>query len=118
MRIIAARLTAGYALPAKYVLHTVGPVWRGGDQGEAAQLASCYRHCLALAEQHGIASLAFPAISCGVYGYPAPQAVAIAVSEVSRLRERETAIETVLFACFDEAMCQLYRERLAGHAAA
>jgi O-acetyl-ADP-ribose deacetylase (regulator of RNase III) len=75
-----ARLTAGFALRARYVIHTVGPVWHGGDRGEAALLASCYRRCIQLAEQHALRSLAFPAISCGVYGYPVDAAAQIALS--------------------------------------
>src|SRR6476659_1411171 len=77
-----ARLTRGYRLPARYVIHTVGPVWQGGDHGEAALLAACYRRSLALARDHELVSIAFPAISCGVYGYPLEAAVAIAVREV------------------------------------
>jgi O-acetyl-ADP-ribose deacetylase (regulator of RNase III) len=75
-----ARLTAGFALPARYVIHTVGPVWHGGDRGEPALLASCYRRCIQLAQQHALRSLAFPAISCGVYGYPVDAAAQIALS--------------------------------------
>ena len=74
-----ARITGGHTLPARHVIHTVGPIWRGGTQGEPALLAGCYRASLALAEAHGLRSLAFPAISCGVYGYPIPDACAIAV---------------------------------------
>jgi O-acetyl-ADP-ribose deacetylase (regulator of RNase III) len=76
-----AKITGGYRLPAKHVIHTVGPVWRGGGHGEAALLASCYRNSLALARRHGVRSIAFPAISCGVYGYPIDAAVAIAIGE-------------------------------------
>src|SRR5438093_12254878 len=78
-----ARLTRGYRLPARYVIHTVGPVWQGGARGEAALLAACYRNSLALAPDHGMRSIAFPAISCGVYGYPLDQAHAIAVRQVA-----------------------------------
>ena len=77
-----ARITLGYRLPARHVIHTVGPVWNGGGHGEPELLASCYRNCLALAEEHRLASVAFPAISCGVYGYPPAEAAAIAVREV------------------------------------
>ncbi|NNL99222.1 MAG: RNase III inhibitor, partial [Gammaproteobacteria bacterium] len=112
-----ARLTAGYTLPAPHVIHTVGPVWRGGDAGEAEQLAACYRSCLAIAEEHGFTSIAFPAISCGVYGYPAPAAVAVAVHEVERLRAGATAVRSVTFACFSDDMRDLYIECLSGREA-
>ena len=79
-----ARLTAGYRLPAKYVLHTPGPIWRGGGQGEAALLASCYRACLSLAEAHGLQSVDFSSISTGVYGYPLPQAATVALKAIMK----------------------------------
>ncbi|WP_101925138.1 MULTISPECIES: O-acetyl-ADP-ribose deacetylase [Luteimonas] len=104
-----ARITPGFALPARHVIHTVGPVWRGGEAGETALLAACYRHSLALAAAHGIASIAFPAISCGVYGFPPDQAVAIAVAEV---RAFPHAPASVLFCCHDAAMLARYREAL------
>jgi O-acetyl-ADP-ribose deacetylase (regulator of RNase III) len=78
-----ARITPGFRLPARFVIHTVGPVWRGGGHGEADLLASCYRNALALARARALTSIAFPAISCGVYGYPVAQAAAIAVREVA-----------------------------------
>src|SRR5688500_8990091 len=77
-----ARITLGFALPARHVIHTVGPVWRGGAQGEAESLAACYRASLTLAASHGLDEIAFPAISCGVYGYPPDEAVSIAVATV------------------------------------
>lgn len=77
-----ARITGGYELPARHVIHTVGPVWRGGSLGEPAQLASCYRSCLALARRHGCHTIAFPAISCGVYGYPLDEAAAVSIGTV------------------------------------
>lgn len=103
-----AKITGGYKLAAKYVIHTVGPVWQGGHQGEAELLKSCYRESLRLAQQHACKSLAFPAISCGVYGYPVDQASAIAVETViGTLHECEN-IEQVIFACFsDEIKGQL-----------
>src|SRR6266568_8307990 len=79
-----ARITGGYRLPAKYVIHTVGPVWHGGNHHEPELLASCYRSSLALAVKHGVRSIAFPAISCGIYGYPVAPAAGIAVDETSR----------------------------------
>jgi len=107
-----ARITRGYRLPAKHVIHTVGPVWRGGARGEPALLASCYRASLALAAQHGLATIAFPAISCGAYGYPLEEAVAIAVSETARGLARYDGITQVIFACFDDGLLALYRAQL------
>jgi O-acetyl-ADP-ribose deacetylase (regulator of RNase III) len=107
-----ARITRGYRLPAKHVIHTVGPVWRGGARGEPALLASCYRASLALAAQHGLATIAFPAISCGAYGYPLEEAVAIAVSETARGLARYDGITQVIFACFDDGLLALYRAQI------
>jgi len=108
-----AKITRGYRLPAKHVIHTVGPVWQGGAHGEAELLASCYRESLALALAQGARSIAFPAISCGVYGYPAPQATRIAVHECARIAAAEAQIEQIVFACFGAAMLALYRAELA-----
>ncbi len=108
-----AKLTRGYRLPAKYVIHTVGPVWRGGSQGEPGLLASCYRDGLALALAHGAASIAFPAISCGVYGYPPEQAARIAVRECAQSAAAAAKIEQIVFACFSAQMLALYRAELA-----
>lgn len=105
-----AVFTQGYRLPARYVIHTVGPVWRGGGQGESDLLRACYRNCLKLAEKQGLTSLAFPAISTGVYGYPLPEATAIAVSEVKAAPT--TALHKVIFVCFDEATAAVYLEAL------
>jgi len=107
-----AKITRGYRLPAKYVIHTVGPVWRGGAQGEPELLASCYRESLALARTHGAASIAFPAISCGVYGYPLAQATQIAVRECAQFAAAEADIEKILFACFGSDMLVLYQAEL------
>ena len=104
-----ARLTRGYRLPAKYVIHTVGPVYRDGRHGEPELLASCYRESLKLAEAHGCASIAFPAISCGVYGYPIEDATEIAVREV---RAVAGTVEHVIFACFGAQTLEAYRRRL------
>jgi O-acetyl-ADP-ribose deacetylase (regulator of RNase III) len=104
-----ARLTKGYDLPAQYVIHTVGPVWHGGEDGEPELLAACYRNCLGLAIAHGIRTIAFPAISCGVYGYPIEQAVRIAVETVSGYPQTHEAIDRVIFACFDRDIHNQYR---------
>ena len=87
-----ARITRGYRLPAKNVIHTVGPVWRGGNRGEPELLASCYRNSLRLATENGVRSIAFPAISCGAYGYPVEEAAEIAVRECSKATEMERII--------------------------
>jgi O-acetyl-ADP-ribose deacetylase (regulator of RNase III) len=107
-----AKITRGYNLAAGHVIHTVGPVWRGGTLGEAQQLASCYRSCLNIALDHGFRTLAFPAISCGVYGYPPSKAVEIAVNECADFLNAETTPEKIIFACFDHNMLEQYRARL------
>ena len=107
-----ARITRGYRLPARHVIHTVGPVWRGGRYREGELLASCYRSSLALAAQHGVRTIAFPAISCGVYGYPWDAAVAIAVRECAEGVARHAGIERIVFACFEGDMLALYRRAL------
>lgn len=104
-----ARITQGYRLKARHVIHTVGPVWHGGTAHEPELLARCYRDSLALAEQHGLKSIAFPAISTGVYGYPKQQAAEIAVREV---RVHADALEQVIFCCFDKPTADLYRTLL------
>ncbi len=108
----AARLTPGFKLPARYIIHTVGPVWHGGNQGEPELLAACYRNSLALAEAEGLRSIAFPAISCGVYGYPLEQAAAIAVSELERARTSTTSLERAVLVAFSGEMAALYRRAL------
>jgi O-acetyl-ADP-ribose deacetylase (regulator of RNase III) len=97
-----AKITKGYRLPAKHVIHTVGPVWRGGHRNEEALLASCYKNALKLAKENDLTTIAFPAISCGVYGYPIKDACAIAVREVSRFLEEDEGIHKAVFACFDD----------------
>ena len=94
-----ARITKGYRLPARFVIHTVGPAWHGGDRGEAELLASCYRNCLALAVANGVKTIAFPAISCGIYGYPNDEAARIAMREISAFLDRDPSIEKVVLAC-------------------
>ncbi|UCH27956.1 MAG: O-acetyl-ADP-ribose deacetylase [Trueperaceae bacterium] len=105
-----AKITGGYELPAKYVIHTVGPVWRGGSQGEPELLASCYQRSLELAVEKGVRSIAFPSISTGVYGYPIEQAARIALSEVERFLERDTTLERVVMVCFSERDLAVYRQ--------
>jgi O-acetyl-ADP-ribose deacetylase (regulator of RNase III) len=108
-----AKLTRGYLLPAKCVIHTVGPVWQGGTQGEPELLASCYRESLSLAKAQGVRNIAFPAISCGVYGYPADQATRIAVRECAQFAAAEPQFAQIVFACFGAGMLSLYRTELA-----
>ncbi|HXG29811.1 MAG TPA: O-acetyl-ADP-ribose deacetylase [Nevskiales bacterium] len=108
-----ARITPGFALKARYVIHTVGPVWHGGDRNEPALLASCYRRSLELAAAQGCRSMAFPAISCGVYGYPADQAARIAVQTVREFLAQHALPERVLLCCFGADVADAYRRALA-----
>lgn len=105
-----ARLTEGFALPARYVIHTVGPIWEGGDDGEPELLAACYRNVLAIAREHSLKSLAFPAISCGVFGYPPEKAAHIALKEISRPEATGLAIT---LCCRGERILRSYREAAA-----
>ena len=107
-----AEATRAHRLPAAYVIHTVGPVWRGGGQGEAERLASCYRRSLELAVRHGVRAIAFPAISCGAYGYPVEQACRIAVETIRRFLEHDPTIERVMLACFGDEVCRAYERAL------
>jgi O-acetyl-ADP-ribose deacetylase (regulator of RNase III) len=107
-----ARITGGYRLPAKHVIHTVGPVWHGGSKNEALLLSSCYQRSLQLAHENDIHSIAFPAISCGVYGYPIEQAANIAVSTVLELAEKYPDITDVYFVCFNDAVYSAYEAAL------
>jgi O-acetyl-ADP-ribose deacetylase (regulator of RNase III) len=108
-----ARITGGHALPARHVIHTVGPVWHGGGRGEDALLESCYRRSLALAREHGLASIAFPAISTGVYRFPPERAARIAVATVGEALQTAAEIERVVFACFGAASAAHHRAALA-----
>jgi O-acetyl-ADP-ribose deacetylase (regulator of RNase III) len=106
-----AKITAGYNLPARHVIHTVGPVWHGGKQGEPELLAACYRRCLEIAGQHGLRSIAFPAISTGIYGYPITAAAKIAVETVRG--HAAPPLTEVTFCCFSDADLAVYRSLLA-----
>ena len=108
-----ARITGGHALTARHVIHTVGPVWYGGDRGEAELLAGCYRNSLDLAQRHGLTSIAFPAISCGVFGYPVDLAVPLAVATVRAWLAAHAQPATVLFCCHGGAMLRVYEQALA-----
>ena len=107
-----AKITQGYNLPAKWVIHTVGPVWHGGSHREDELLASCYRNSLALAEKHGIRTIAFPAISTGVYGFPMERAARIAVKEVADFLERNAIVEKVMLVCFDKYAHDIFAKAL------
>jgi O-acetyl-ADP-ribose deacetylase len=109
-----AKLTKGYRLPAGHIIHTVGPVWRGGTNGEAELLASCYRESLAIAAAQGFRTIAFPAISCGIYGYPIDQAADIAIGTVAAILAETTLPETVLFACFGDDVLAACTKALTG----
>ena len=111
-----ARITKGHKLPARHVIHTVGPVWNGGHRGEPELLASCYRSCYAIARERGLKTMAFPAISCGIYGYPIEAATEIAVHETIAELAVNPAIERVIFACFGHEVYEAYRRALAEQA--
>ena len=108
-----AKITPGFRLPAKWVIHTVGPVWRGGDSGERELLASCYRESLKLAAQHGVARIAFPCISTGVYGFPFEEAATIAVHECRNWDDPSGTLREILFCCFSAADLSVYERLLA-----
>ncbi len=107
-----AKITKGYRLPARFVIHTVGPIWHGGKQGEAELLASCYRRCFALAAEHNLKSLAFPAISTGVYRFPKETAAEIAVRESSAALAARPGLEKVILACFNTETRRAYEKAL------
>ena len=110
-----AKLTRGYNLPAKYVLHTVGPVWHGGRHNEHELLASCYRSCFAIAREKGLRTLAFPAISCGIYRFPVEQAVEIALRETQAGLAASENLEKIIFACFGDEVHAAYLHAVESH---
>jgi O-acetyl-ADP-ribose deacetylase (regulator of RNase III) len=109
-----AKITSGHGLPARYVIHAVGPIWHGGAEGEAVLLASCYASSLRLAAGHGVKTIAFPAISCGAYGYPAEEAARIAVSETAAFLAWDDSVERVIFTCFGDDVYHAYVKALEG----
>jgi O-acetyl-ADP-ribose deacetylase len=108
-----AKLTRGYRLPARHVIHAVGPVWQGGTRGEPALLAACYRRSLEIAVAHGLGTIAFPAISCGIYGYPLELAAPLAVETCASFVAAEPRIERVVFALFADDALRVYEAALA-----
>jgi O-acetyl-ADP-ribose deacetylase len=109
-----AKITKGYKLPARHVIHAVGPVWHGGGQGEDEALASCYRRAIELGQAHNLASIAFPAISTGVYRFPAERAAGIAVSTTVETLSAAPAVTRVIFCCFSDESARLHAQALAG----
>jgi O-acetyl-ADP-ribose deacetylase (regulator of RNase III) len=107
-----AVITTAGLLPAKYVIHTVGPVWNGGNHGEQELLAGCYRNSLQLAVANGIKTIAFPNISTGVYGFPKPEAATIAIQAVQQFMANDNSVDEIIFVCFDDENYSLYKERL------
>jgi O-acetyl-ADP-ribose deacetylase (regulator of RNase III) len=107
-----AKITRGYKLPAKWVIHTVGPVWHDGHHGEDELLASCYRSCFALVEQHGIKTVAFPSISTGAYGFPMDRAARIAMRETKHFLERNQLVEQMVLVCFGAAALEIHKRVL------
>jgi len=107
-----AKITKGYSLPAKWVIHTVGPIWRGGKENEDEMLANCYRSCFSLVETHNIKTIAFPSISTGAYGFPIKRASKIALREANIFLERNSSLEKAVFVCFGEKDYDCYRKAL------
>ena len=107
-----AKMTKGYCLPAKYVIHTPGPIWHGGDNYEDALLKSCYQHCLKLGESHELKTIAFPSISTGVYGYPVKEAARIAVRTICDFLKWTQVVEEVTMVCHDDHTLQVYQQAL------
>lgn len=109
-----AKITKGYRLPAGHIIHTVGPVWRGGNNGEPELLASCYRNSLELARHNGLRSIAFPAISTGIYGYPMADAARVAAETVGQILRKDLgAFDRVVFVCFDDKAAAIYSAEVA-----
>ena len=108
-----AKITKGYKLKAKYVIHTPGPIWRGGKWGEADLLANCYKNCLALAKENGVKTIAFPSISTGVYRFPVDQAAKIAVGEILSFLDQDDSVDQVTIVCFDDKTKEYYLDALA-----
>ena len=106
------KITRGYKLPAKWIIHAVGPVWNGGGQNEDSLLASCYRNALKMVHEYQIQSIAFPAISTGAYHFPIERATAIAIREVSEFLKIDQTLQKILFVCFDEKVYQVYLSKL------
>lgn len=113
-----AKITKGYKLPAKFVIHTVGPVWRDGSHHEPKLLASCYRHCMETATERGLKSIAFPSISTGVYGYPIEAAAEVAIATVSAFVKSGTSLKEIIFCCFSPGDLRVYEGILSKKAAA
>jgi O-acetyl-ADP-ribose deacetylase len=111
-----AKITKGYKLPARFIIHTVGPVWRGGNNGEPELLASCYRQSLLVAANHSVASIAFPSISTGIYGYPIDLAAKVALETVSSVAEQIGSIEQIVFCCFSAGDLAVYEAALGAQA--
>lgn len=107
-----AKITKGYRLPARYIIHTVGPVWRGGDNGEAELLASCYRRCIELAAANDVTSIAFPCISTGIYGYPVELAASVAISTVRQSSMQFPSVQEVIFCCYSAEDLSVYEAAL------
>ena len=107
-----AKITKGYKLKAKYVIHTPGPIWRGGKWGEEELLANCYKNCLALAKENGVKSIAFPSISTGVYRFPVDQAAKIAVGEILNFLKKDDSVEQIILVCFDDRTKEAYLDAL------